>query len=78
MLTTARGGCSRWLALSVYFAANGVDSLRIGLNRAYNVTETRPWWLLRLQSIGYVLVASSALIALGFLSCWARSSLRPR
>jgi membrane protein len=53
--------------LAVYFASSGVDSLRIALNRAYNVTETRPWWLLKLESIAYVLVAVFALLALGFL-----------
>ena len=55
------------VVLAVYFASSGVDSLRIGLNRAYNVTETRSMWLLKLESIGYVLVAAFALLALGFL-----------
>src|SRR5499427_2964024 len=36
---------------AVYFASSGVESLRIGLNRAYNVVETRHWVLLRLESI---------------------------
>jgi membrane protein len=31
------------------------------------LTETRSWWLLRLESIGYVLVAAVALLALAFL-----------
>ena len=53
--------------LAVYFASSGVDSLRIALNRAYSVTETRSIWLLKLESIGYVLVAAFALLALGFL-----------
>ena len=52
---------------ALYFASSGVESLRIGLNRAYDVTDARPWWLLRLESIGYVLVAAVALLALGFL-----------
>ena len=38
----------------VYFASSGVESLRIGLNRAYNITEPRSWWRLQLESIGYV------------------------
>jgi len=53
--------------LAVYFASSGVESLRIGLNRAYVGVETRNWILLRLESIGYVLVAALALLALGFL-----------
>jgi membrane protein len=55
------------VVLAIYFASSGVDSLRIALNRAYGVTETRSWWLLKLESIGYVLVAAFALLALGFL-----------
>jgi len=54
-------------ALAVYFASSGVESLRIGLNRAYNGVETRHWLLLRLESIGYVLVAAVSSLALGFL-----------
>jgi membrane protein len=65
---TTRGGVlTIGVVLSIYFAANGVDSLRIALNRAYNAKETRWIWLLKLESIGYVLVAAFALLALGFL-----------
>ena len=53
--------------LALYFASSGVESLRIGLNRAYSVTDPRPMWLLRLESIGYVIVAAVALLALSFL-----------
>ena len=68
VLGTTRGDVlTIGVVLAVYFASSGVDSLRIALNRAYNVTETRPWWLLKLESIGYVLVAAVALLALGFL-----------
>ncbi|KAA5603366.1 YihY/virulence factor BrkB family protein [Blastochloris sulfoviridis] len=55
------------VALALYFASNGVESLRIGLNRAYSVKETRPWYFLRLESIGYVLVGSMAMLAVSFL-----------
>lgn len=68
VLGTTRGGVlTIGVVLAVYFASSGVDSLRIALNRAYNVTETRAFWLLKLESIGYVLVAAVALLALGFL-----------
>jgi membrane protein len=67
VLTTTRGGVLTFGAvLAVYFAANGIESLRIGLNRAYGVTETRNWLLLRLESIGYVLVAAVSLLMLAF------------
>jgi membrane protein len=55
------------VALAIYFSSSGVESLRIGLNRAYDVTEQRPWWLLRIESIAYVLVGAAALIALAFM-----------
>ena len=68
VLTTTRGGVlTIGVVLSVYFASSGVDSLRIALNRAYNATETRSIWLLKLESIGYVLIAVLSLLALGFL-----------
>lgn len=55
------------VALALFFASSGIESLRIGLNRAYGVREVRPWWLLRLESIGYVIVGSAGLLALSFL-----------
>src|ERR1044072_3591307 len=68
VLGTTRGGVlTIGVVLAVFFASSGVDSLRIGLNRAYDVIETRPFWLLKFESIGYVLVAALALLALGFL-----------
>ena len=54
------------VALAIYFASSGIESLRIGLNRAYGVFEHRSWWLLRLESIGYVLIAALGLLALSF------------
>jgi membrane protein len=30
-----------------YFASSGVESMRLGLNRAYGGIETRPWYILR-------------------------------
>src|SRR5205814_4316159 len=54
------------VALAVYFSSSGVESLRIGLNRAYDIKESRSWWLLRLESIAYVLIGAVALIALSF------------
>jgi membrane protein len=53
--------------LALYFASSGVESLRIGLNRAYSISDPRAMWLLRLESIGYVIVAAVALLALSFL-----------
>jgi membrane protein len=68
VLTTTRGGVlTIGVVLAVYFSTSGVDSLRIALNRAYGVSDTRSIWLLKLESIGYVLVAAFALLAVGLL-----------
>lgn len=53
--------------LALFFASSGVESLRIGLNRAYAVVDTRSMWLLRLESIGYVVLGAVAILALSFL-----------
>lgn len=67
VLTTARGDVVTLGAVfALYFASSGVESLRIGLNRAYGLTEPRRWWLLRLEAIGYVLVSAIGLLVLAF------------
>ena len=50
--------------LAVYFASSAIEALRVALNRAYDARDERAWWLLRLESIGYVLVGAAALVAL--------------
>src|SRR5919108_5093350 len=66
VLTTTHAGALTVGALfAIFFASSGVESLRIGLNRAYGMVETRNWVVLRLESIGYVLLAAFALLALG-------------
>lgn len=55
------------VVLALYFSSSGIESLRIALNRAYATVDPRPIWLLRLESIGYVLVAAAGLLALSFL-----------
>jgi Predicted membrane protein len=71
VLTVTRGDVlTIGVALAIYFASSGIESVRIGLNRAYRISEQRAWWLLRLESIGYVLVAAVALLALAFLVVW--------
>jgi membrane protein len=68
VLTITRGDVlTLGVAFAIYFASSGIESVRIGLNRAYRIGEQRAWWLLRLESIGYVLVAAVALLALAFL-----------
>jgi membrane protein len=68
VLTTTRTGVlTIGAVLAVYFASNGVEALRIALNRAYAVAETRRWYWLRLEAIGYTLVAAFTALAMAFL-----------
>jgi membrane protein len=68
VLTTTRGDAlTIGVVLAVYFASNGVESLRVGLNRAYAVIEPRSWYWLRLESIGYTLIAAFTALAMAFL-----------
>ena len=68
VLTTTRTGVlTIGAVLSVYFASNGVEALRVALNRAYAVVEMRRWYWLRLESIGYTLVAAFTALAMAFL-----------
>ena len=68
VLTTTRGDVLTFGVLfALYFASSGVESLRVGLNRAYSMAEPRTWWILRLESVGYVLVGAIAILAFSFL-----------
>ena len=68
VLTTSHGGLVTISAVfAVYFSSSGIESLRIGLNRAYGLRERRSFWVLRLESIGFVLLSAIALLVLAFL-----------
>jgi len=68
VLTKTRGDIlTIGAVLAVYFASNGVEALRVALNRAYSVIEPRSWYWLRLESIGYTLVAAFTALAMAFL-----------
>jgi len=68
VLTIERGGL---LTLSVlaaaFFSANGVEALRVSLNRAYRMTETRAWYVTRAQSLVFVVIAVMVIMAISFL-----------
>jgi membrane protein len=65
VLTIPRGGLLTISVLAAfYFASNGVEALRISLNRAYRVYDPRRWYVTRAISLFYVLAAVLALVAL--------------
>jgi len=62
--STAQGGAiTGGLIFAVYFSTGAVESLRLGLNRAYGVEESRSWWRLRLWSMLYVVGGAFSLLA---------------
>lgn len=68
VLTQSRGDIlTVGLVFALYFSSSGVESLRVGLNRAYGIRDTRPWWLTRLESIAYVIFGAFAMLAFAFL-----------
>jgi membrane protein len=67
LTTTRTDALTIGAVLSVYFASNGVEALRVALNRAYAVIELRRWYWLRLESIGYTLIAAFMALAMAFL-----------
>jgi membrane protein len=72
VLTNTRGDVlTLGVVFALYFASSGVEGLRIGLNRAYDAVENRAWYLLRLESILYVLVGAVAILAFSFLVVFA-------
>ncbi|GAB1580121.1 MULTISPECIES: YihY/virulence factor BrkB family protein [Phyllobacteriaceae] len=77
VLTVQRGGL---LTVSViaaaYFASNGIEALRIALNRAYRVNDTRSVIFCRLQSLGFVIIATLGLMAISVLLVLAPLAVR--
>ncbi len=68
VLTQGHGGLlTLGMGLSIYFSSSGIEALRVGLDRAYEVKDLRPWWRARILSIFFVFIGAAALLALGFL-----------
>jgi membrane protein len=68
VLTQSRGGVvTVGVIFALYFSSSGVESLRVGLNRAYGIPETRPWWLTRFESIVYVIFGAFGMLAFALL-----------
>lgn len=53
--------------LTLVFASNGVEALRVALNRAYRVEEHRSLLYRRVQSLFFVLLATAALLSISVL-----------
>lgn len=68
VLDTRDGGLlTLGLLGALWVASNGIDALRIALNSAYDIQEERPWWLIKLGSIGAIIVGGFAFLMLSVL-----------
>lgn len=68
ILTVPRGDILTFgVVAAIWFASNGIEALRTALNRAYRQREVRSFFLLRLQSLGLVLLGAFVLIVYTFL-----------
>ncbi len=52
--------------LALYFSSNGIEALRVGLNRAYGVRENRSFVVTRLESIFYVIIGAAVMLVFAF------------
>ncbi|MCB2049722.1 MAG: YihY/virulence factor BrkB family protein, partial [Novosphingobium sp.] len=67
VLTEPRGDIlTLGAVVALFFASSGVEAVRLGLNRAYKVEESRGIARLRLQSILFVVVAAVAIATIAF------------
>ena len=68
VMTVPRGGVlSIGILLTIWFAVGGVDGVRVGLNRAYGIRETRSTLALYAIQVAVVIVAGLALVLVGYL-----------
>jgi membrane protein len=59
VLTVPRGDVlTVGILAAAFFATNGIEALRVGLNRAYRVIDTRSLLWLRAQSLAFVIIAT--------------------
>lgn len=53
--------------IALYLASNGVGALRIALNRAYRVSEHKHYILIKLESLGFVILGAISMLSLAFV-----------
>jgi membrane protein len=68
VMTVQRGGVlSIGILLTIWFAVGGVDGVRVGLNRAYGIRETRSTVVLYAVQTAMVILASLVFVLVGYL-----------
>ena len=75
VLTAPRGGLlTLGVVLASYFASSAIEALRVGLNRAYGLTEKRPGGSCGSSRLASFWSARSRCWRSPSWSCWGRSS----
>lgn len=62
-VSSGSGKLSLGLLAALWAASNGMGAVSQTLNRAYNVRETRPWWLVRIVAVGLTVALAVLIIA---------------
>ena len=72
VLNTPRGGVlTVGVLLTLWVTSSAVESLRIGLGRAYDSPSSKPIWLSRLQSMWFVALGAFGLVMVAiFIVAW--------
>lgn len=55
------------IVLALLFASNGVEAVRVALNRAYGDSDVRPIWKQRIQSLIFVIVVATIMLIISAL-----------
>jgi membrane protein len=77
VLTVQRGGLlTLSFVAAAYFAANGIEALRVALNRAYREKETRSLIFRRTQSLVFVVIAALGMAAVSFVLVFTPLAMR--
>ena len=53
--------------LTLYFASNGVDAIRIAMTQAYREDDPRPFWRTRLLAMCFVLAGGAGVLAIAVM-----------
>ena len=65
--TASKGFMTLGIVLAMFFASNGVEAIRVALNRAYGDSDERPIWKQRLQSLVFVIVGAILMLSISVL-----------
>lgn len=71
--SSSGGKLTLGLLVTLWSASAGVDSLRAALNRVYELRETRPWWMTKLQSLAltFLFIVLLAVVLASVTAGWS-------